>query len=120
MDGVYMYNYAVDEKGNILKKLQDGDSYPGTIFRSEQDLGDGDIIETGGYRCYKFCIENDLPVERQIKRYGIKDDNNDIIISCYYHKKPVNGYELNDNVIVLDPTYNVPRLYVDGSIVKIK
>jgi hypothetical protein len=120
MDGVFMYRYAVDENGNLISKLDEGQDYGYNIFESETDLGNGEIIGKGRFRCYRYMIVNDQPIEQQIKRYGIKDENNDIIIDMHYNSVPDTGIEIQEDIIVLDEKYDVPNYYVDGSIVKVK
>lgn len=115
-----MYRYAVSNRGDVISKLDNGQNYPGNVYENKQDLGNGDTIMKGRFRCYKWKIINDKPVEQIIKRYGITDENNDIVSEQYYNKLPTNGHEIQDDLIIKDEKYNVPKYFLDGSIVKIK
>lgn len=115
-----MSEYALNNRGDVIGRLEEGHNYTGLIFDTGQDLGNGDIVECGGFRCYKYTIKNDLPVENIIKRYGIKDQYNDIVSDSHYHEMPIDGHEIDLEWEIKDSKYNVPKYYVDGSLVKPK
>lgn len=115
-----MKDYAVNKLGEVIKRLEDGHTWTSSIYSTEQNLGDGDFIQKGDYRCYKYVIENDVPVQRQIKRYGVVDQYNDIVGAVYYHEKKDGTVEIDDNIDVFHPSYGIPQYHLDGSIVKKK
>jgi hypothetical protein len=115
-----MNEYALNEQGDVIAKLEEGHNFQGPTFKTEQELGNGNAIEKNGYRCYKFTIKNDVPVENKIKRWGIPDGHGDIISDVYNHDPHESFYEIPEDYKLLNEKYGVPQYHVDGSVIKLK